>query len=810
MSNPSLGNLYSTLLAPVIISVTTLSLLRLRDWRRLRRGEKIVIAFIFLFLLLTQIRVAGTKYDQQRTEPLFLESAIVVISVFLWLIWRTGKRYPIGIGLIALIYMILFNVLEGGALPFVELAVQGWLPIAGSLLALFVPAIVIPTVSIVGLDMLEPLRASAESGQLVRKSGRLILIILIIGSFLYTVVWLCIWDRTDDGIRGILMIFVTVMASLAAGLVVAVNTLGWRRWAGFVVAVLVILGVGWAVVGPGNRFPPEEITQARAASLQKAIEEFKNTGRSYPGSLGELVPGKLLRIPRPMIVRGEEWCYQGDRDYYRLGAIYREHWSSPHLSVRVYASGGNVPDQPWSCDERLAELMSHQEAAMDPSPLSTPQPTSIAPTKRTTVEPVVEAGKLTIGTWSPNGATLVFGVTGYSGDSVLPMQIELQFIDGDTGEICRPVERIWKADGRSDGLHGHYAWLPDGRFLHVSESGEMATINPCVGGWKDLFRPPRVVFTGVASFHVESGRVLLKDQDSYELMNGISFGVQPISAVMPAAAENQDDRYSWSPSGHRVAISRRNGQDAGQAAAIHIIDGGSGEAVVSIPLASTSEYPDAPVVDWLNPHEILVQFADSLLIIDLDTDPPKATDLIHEKFLLDLSYPTDFSSMDFVRSLTGDEYHIAVRANHPHNRDVYLYSSTTGQVSIFQHDTHSLFFFPDGQCMRLPQWEDLPTYRDEYEVVWMDDPLDERRLVVQGHVPRSQPQLLPVCLSDSTGLIFSSSQGVSLVSTPDDKTVRFWELIGGAARSTQTFVSPSRDGLVVVTDEKHLYYIPLP
>ena len=37
---------------------------------------------------------------------------------------------------------------------------------------------------------------------------------------------------------------------------------------------------------------------------------------------------------------GQNWCYQGGGDYYRLGYLDREHWSSPILFGHVYSAQG--------------------------------------------------------------------------------------------------------------------------------------------------------------------------------------------------------------------------------------------------------------------------------------------------------------------------------------------------------------------------------------------------------------------------------------------------------------------------------------
>ena len=231
---------------------------------------------------------------------------------------------------------------------------------------------------------------------------------------------------------------------------------------------------------------------------------------------------------------------------------------------------------------------------------------------------------------------------------------------------------------------------------------------------------------------------------------------------------------------------------------------------MSIPLTGTSDWVDAPIADWLTHDELLVQYAGSLNVLDLRSDPPKTIDLVRDVFLLDLSYPIDFSSMDFVRNPDGNGYYIGLRANHPHNQNVYLYDSETRQVKVFQHDTHTMLFFPDGQWMRLPKLEYPPPETDEYEMVWVGGPEDQHRLVVDGHRPRQQPQMIPQYLPASSQLVFSSSQGISLVSIPDGKMIRFWELAGNGASSNRMILSPRGNALVVAADGDGLYYIPLP
>jgi len=218
------------------------------------------------------------------------------------------------------------------------------------------------------------------------------------------------------------------------------------------------------------------------------------------------------------------------------------------------------------------------------------------------------------------------------------------------------------------------------------------------------------------------------------------------------------------------------------------------------------------MVEWLTNDELLIHGGGALAVMDLRSEPPKITDVIQGIFLLDVAYPDDFSSMASMPDKAGQGYHLAVHVNHPRNQAVYLYHSETGQVEVLQSDVDMLLFFPDGEWTELPKFEATPTYRDEYELVWVDTPEAEpQRLVVQGHVPRNYPDLNAEYLPGSSQMVFSSSQGVSLVSIPDGALLGFWELAGGSASpSTFALASPDGKALVAIVERVGLYYIPLP
>jgi hypothetical protein len=802
------------LLAPVLAGVIALTLLRLQDWNKLHDRERTILLSIFgllAVLIAVQFVIGRIKGDSRGLETQLLGLSVLTASVLLAVIWSAGKNRPVLFGIIALLYMLVFNILEGGSLPFFDGTPKIWLSILTVAVYLVLPGLVIAASMVLVSSTFNPLERQGEVSVLSWKmvTVRLLFTVLLLGLFFYTIVWLCIWDGTDDGIRGFFILMWSMLSAIAGGMIIILTSTGWRRWMGILTAILVIGLVRWAITIPGDQYRPYDITEMRGAQIKDALERYHAKTRLYPFHLSNLVPRELWRIPLPMIMPDEEWCYQGGSNFYRLGAIYREHWSSPYLSIKIYATAGDVPEGSWVCDEKLADLLVHNNQESSLPPEFTPLPTSQVAVGRTVIEPVLHATSLTVGDWSPDGRYLVFGQTRLTGDVEGPLEIDVQFLDSTTGEICSSSKNKWRAGERSDGLTGQHVWLPNGRFLYMSNLGEVAILQSCVDGVEDVTNHYPIQFTQIASFDTNTGYAVLKNQESYWLLNGATLEMKPIPDISPTLADNQRDWVSWSPNGTRFAISQVIGRDASAGAAIFIVDESSGVIERRVPLTANPETVDGPVVDWLSRDELLVQYANSLLILDLRSDPVKTTDLIRDTFQLDLSYPMDVSSMDFIRHTNSDGYAVVVRANHPHNQDVYLYESQTGQAKVFQHQGNTLLIFPDGQWLQAPKWEDTPSYKDEYDMVWMDHPEDTSHLVVEGHVPRDHPQIFPKYLPAASQLVFNSSQGISLVALPDGKTIQFWELAGSNESPSRVLPSPQGNVLVVLVEGVGLYRIPL-
>ena len=86
-----------------------------------------------------------------------------------------------------------------------------------------------------------------------------------------------------------------------------------------------------------------KLTEARAGRITAAIEQYFTQEGHYPQTLGQLTPRYLLTLSRPVIIYGQDWCYQAGEGYYRFGYLDREHWSSPILFGHVVSAQGHSP-----------------------------------------------------------------------------------------------------------------------------------------------------------------------------------------------------------------------------------------------------------------------------------------------------------------------------------------------------------------------------------------------------------------------------------------------------------------------------------
>jgi len=185
----------------------------------------------------------------------------------------------------------------------------------------------------------------------------LVLPILIL--IAWQVATLSAWDVATDGLGAVFMLELALVIGVAAATHQSWNLA--RQWEPFIfgfAALLLVIIMGASSFGTfgldgawGN--VPRLRTARRAERINLAILQYRQEQGHYPQELAELTPRYLLYLPTPFIIPHQDWCYQGGRDFYRLGYVYRDYFSSP-ASVKVFASAGKLPGPAWPCEAEAA------------------------------------------------------------------------------------------------------------------------------------------------------------------------------------------------------------------------------------------------------------------------------------------------------------------------------------------------------------------------------------------------------------------------------------------------------------------------
>jgi hypothetical protein len=216
----------------------------------------------------------------------------------------------------------------------------------------------------------------------------------------------------------------------------------------------------------------------------------------------------------------------------------------------------------------------------------------------------------------------------------------VHFLNGKTGEICTAESQF----SRMDGLREHYAWLPDGRLLFVDGAGEVILLVPCETGDERLTDRFDATFIQIGAYAPETGRVLLRSENAYWVLDSLTLEAQLIPEVTPTPYEFHWDRYVWLPGGERLVIARLNGrQGSGEGATMYLIDADSGEVLKSHFLEGDFGQ-SAPWLEALTDQEVLLFAQGEWLIADFSGDQVAFTNVLKDIFSLDIKFPEEVSA----------------------------------------------------------------------------------------------------------------------------------------------------------------------
>ena len=176
--------------------------------------------------------------------------------------------------------------------------------------------------------------------------------LLLLARTLYDFYWFMVWDATTDPL-GYFWMFIPVPVILLSGTALSIVLPGTKKLAGFLYSLLVTaLMIGVSARAQTVDF--RKLTEERAARITQGIDRYFVREGHYPQTLQQLTPGYLLSLSEPVIMYSQGWCYQGGEDFYRLGYLDREHWSSPILFGHVYSAQGHSDLNEDVCQQAIA------------------------------------------------------------------------------------------------------------------------------------------------------------------------------------------------------------------------------------------------------------------------------------------------------------------------------------------------------------------------------------------------------------------------------------------------------------------------
>jgi hypothetical protein len=285
--------------------------------------------------------------------PFILALPIIVICWLLSVtvasvISRINPNIWLAVGLLALVALFVPASVFGDQADLMTLIVQFWVAIVS-----------IAPILYLGLTRYRGGQVADETGLKNGGGNRtavipLALSLLLLLKVLHKLYWLLIWDSTYDPLDFLWLIFI-LPAVLFAGISLAFALPDRTKWAGFSY-LLLMLALIMGVFALTQQVDFRQLTQARAERVSQAIEAYYNQEERYPQTLRQLTPRYILSVAEPVIIYGQEWCYDGGADYYRLGYVYREHWSDPRLSGRLHQTKGELPELSGLCEAEVAAL----------------------------------------------------------------------------------------------------------------------------------------------------------------------------------------------------------------------------------------------------------------------------------------------------------------------------------------------------------------------------------------------------------------------------------------------------------------------
>jgi len=347
----SIGDRTSNFTMPVLLPITFGFAAALEV--HLFQSHNINVGKLALIFLLIAVMLSLGSFANSWTI-LLLFFLIATLTALAWLIWgQNGRQYLLLFTIEVVLLLVSIRVTDMSRISDMT---PHWLASSLSVISyLFIPwaGIVLSALLIRRLFV-------SELPPTWREVALTLIMVAILFSMVgYQAMLTSLWDVATDGLGWVLLLMTSSTIGIGSAMLMTWSIPRKRLWASilFAFTVPLILAQAHNVANYDKDHTwgtkPIITTEYRAEKIDKAIQHYYEKNNEYPQALSELTPWYLLYIPNPVIIPGQDWCYEGGIDHYRLGYVYREFFSMP-ASVRVHSFAGEPSTSNWGCEEEAA------------------------------------------------------------------------------------------------------------------------------------------------------------------------------------------------------------------------------------------------------------------------------------------------------------------------------------------------------------------------------------------------------------------------------------------------------------------------
>ena len=345
--NEDVFNLSTPVLLSIIIGLTIALSLHLIQQLKMT-PLKVAPLFIIFLLLLSWTTISNNWIF------LLIIAGMGILTVLAWLGWdQIKKRHWIFFVIEVVLLGISIRVVDMNGIADMS---PHWL---GSIVSI-ISYLFIPWAGIV-LSALLLRRLFSSNGDLHWRVviSTLLMVAILFLMIGYQAMLTSLWDVATDGLGWVLLLMTTSTIGIGSAMLMTWSMSRKQLWGAILFALTIpsVLVQAHNIANYDKEYiwgtKPIIITERRADHIDRAIQNYYVRNHEYPQTLKDLTPWYLLYIPNPYIIPGQDWCYEGSADFYRLGYVFREYFSTP-ASVRIHSSKGEPTTSNWECEDEAA------------------------------------------------------------------------------------------------------------------------------------------------------------------------------------------------------------------------------------------------------------------------------------------------------------------------------------------------------------------------------------------------------------------------------------------------------------------------